>query len=293
MVRDSDETMLLKFEENLSRSALSPATIVNYLADLRAFLRWGREEVGSIFSLATVNQDHIRLYRYHLTEELKRATSTVNRHLMALRKFFAMARETGLMTDDPTRGISLVQEDGQAIAHPLTEDEVERLLTAANNGSRVGLARRDAAILQLLLDTGLRVSEVVNLQKEDVVFDHPGVHLNICRSQSDGNKLRHLPLSGKVCKALHDYLMVRPQTSTTDHFFLSQEGHSISPRTIQRLISDCARTAGLENVSAQSLRRTFALQLYAQTQDIDLVSDRLGHQSKTITEQYLKIADSR
>jgi site-specific recombinase XerD len=248
--------------------------------------------VGPGFSLISVNQDHIRLYRYHLVQELKRATSTVNRHLMALRKFFTMARETGLVTDDPTVGVSLVQEDGQAIASPLTAAEAEKLLAAAENGLRVGLARRDVAILQLLLNTGLRVSEIVNLQKEDVIFDHPGVHLKVCRTQPDGTKTRHLPLSGKICQALNDYLMVRPQTLTMDNFFLSQEGHPISQRTVQRIITNCARAAGLVGVSAQSLRRAFALQLYAETQDIDLVSDRLGHQSKAITEQYLKITDN-
>jgi site-specific recombinase XerD len=61
---------------------------------------------------------------------------------------------------------------------------------------------------------------------------------------------------------------------------------------VQRIISDCAKTAGLEGVSAQSLRRTFAVQLWEKTKDLKLVSQRLGHQNCTITEQYLAVHDN-
>ena len=289
MPQEQDEIILIRFEEALIQSALSPSTIVNYLADLRVFLRWGKNEVDDQFLLTSATQRHIRLYRDHLVQKLHRAASTVNRHLMALRKFFAFAQDIGVVSVDPTLGIALVQDDGQALSRPLQQDEQERLLAAAQQGSRAGLVLRDLAILQLLLQTGLRVSEIVDLQKDDLIFDHPGVHLKVCRGQPGEMKTRHLPLSNKVCKALYDYLLVRPQISTTNHFFLSQEGRPISSRTVQRIISDCAKTAGLAGVSAQSLRRTFALQLLAETQDLELVCERLGHQNKTITEQYLSL----
>lgn len=292
MARDPDEIILLKFEESLNLAQLSASTIVNYVADLRFFLRWGKRTIGSQFSLVQVSQEHIRLYRHHLAQELNRAASTVNRHLMALRKFFALAIEMGDVPEDPTTDVALVQEDGQANSRPLSGQEIKSLLDAAQSGPRAGLSRRDLAILQLLIHTGLRVSEIVALQKEDVVFEYPGVRLNVCRDRQDKAKTRSLPLAGEVCKALQEYLLVRPQTSTTHHFFLSQEGRPISNRTVQRIISDCAKTVGLEGVSAQSLRRTFALQLFSETNDLELVSERLGHQSKTITEQYLAVHEN-
>jgi site-specific recombinase XerD len=287
MAQSHDEAILIQFEESLTRSALAATTIINYLADLRTFLRWGQQEIGQHFSLAHVTQDHIRLYRYHLAQELHRASATVNRHLMALRKFFTWATELTLIRLDPTSGVSLVQEDGQAPSRPLSEAEIEQLLAAAQQGSRPGLARRDAAILQLLLHTGLRVSEIANLQREDVQFDDPGVHL-IVRSQP---KERFLPLPPKAHKALLEYLQIRPQTVITDHLFLCQDGRPLSQRTVQRIINDCARAVGLDDVSAQSLRRTFALHLLSETGDLELVSERLGHQNKAITEQYLSVHD--
>jgi len=288
MFTKQDDEILRRFEESLSQGAFSSSTIVNYLADLRAFLRWGKWAIALEFSLTQVTTEHIRLYRDYLVRELNRATSTANRHLMALRKFFAYAKELGDISTNPTIGVTLVQDNGQAGSRPLTDEEIERLLEAAQQGSRAGLVRRDVAILQLLLYTGLRVSEIANLQKDDLIFDNPGMHLQVGNSY-DEDKKRHLPLPEDVYKALLDYLKVRPQFSTVEHFFLSQEGRSISNRTVQRIISDCAKAAGLKGISAQSIRRTFALQLLSETQNLALVSERLGHQNCSITEQYLSV----
>lgn len=287
MRSNQDEAILTTFEETLSQSALSSSTIVNYLADLRAFLRWGRQKISPDFSLLHTSPDQVRLYRDYLAKELRRAPSTINRHLMSLRKFFVFALEIDKIGADPTSGVSLVQDNGQTTSRPLTDREIESLLAAARNGSRAGLVRRDVAILQLLLHTGLRVSEIINLKKDDLVFNHPGVHLQICDSQNE-NKIRYIPLPTKVYKAITDYLQIRPHTAT-GNFFLSQEGRPISKRTVQRIITDCAKAAGIDGVSAQSMRRTFALQLLAETKDLALVSERLGHQNCSITEQYLSV----
>jgi site-specific recombinase XerD len=287
MPQEQDEIILEKFEGWLADRRLSPSTIVNYLADLRAFLRWGEAEVGPEFSLAGANQEHIRLYRYYLTQQRQRASSTVNRHLMALRKFFIFAQETDVVPVNPTSGVALVQNDGQAISRPLSNQDIEKMLKAAGNGSRAGLVKRDVAILQLMLHTGLRVSEIVELRQNDMMFDNPGLRLRVRNGQED--KTRYLPLCKEVCKSLNAYLDMRPKAAVTNHFFLNQQGHAVSDRTVQRIVSDSARAAGLDGISAQSLRRTFALQLLEETKDINLVSERLGHQNSAITAQYLAV----
>jgi site-specific recombinase XerD len=285
MLLQQDELILAQFEEALTQAALASSTVVNYLADVRALLRWGQQEFSSDFSLRQVNQEHVRLYRHHLTQELNRAPSTVNRHLMALRKFFSFAHECDLVLRDPMVGVSLVQDSSDpAGGRLLTTREIEQLLKAAQQGSRAGLARRDKAILCLLVHTGLRVSEVVDLQTSDLVFDNPGVHLQVGPGQ-DG-QVRHLPLPGEVHKTIYHYLQVRPRVSTSN-LFLSQEGRPISTRTVQRVVSDCARAAGFDGISAQTLRRTYAANLMDKTQDLALVSKRLGHQNQHITEHYL------
>ncbi|RME72885.1 MAG: hypothetical protein D6784_12795 [Chloroflexi bacterium] len=285
MPQQQEETFLIRFEETLTASAHSPATIVNYLADVRDFWRWGRQEFGDQFGMSTVTQEHIRLYRYYLAQNLERAAATVNRRLMALRKFFAFAHERGWIARNPTDGVSLVQNNRQTGARPLSDEEVERLFQAASQGSRAGLVRRDTAVIQLLLRAGLRVSEIVRLQMDDIQFGDPGVWLNV-GGQNNGAGGRRVPLPAETYKALSDYLQVRPQTGQP-YIFLSQDGRPLSQRTIQRIVSNCARSAGLNGVSAQSLRRTFAQNLFRETGSLELVSERLGHQNCSITEQYL------
>lgn len=291
MSKNQDGLLLTRFEETLTLSALSPSTIVNYLADVRAFLRWAKTESGNQFSLDIVTQEHIRLYRYHLAQELNRAASTVNRHLMALKKFFAYAYQMGEITLDPTAGVSLVQDNGYAVSRHLQRQEIDELLEATQNGSRAGLIRRDTAIIQLLLHTGLRVSEIISLKKDDLIFDNPGMRLRVSSGQEE-SCARYLPFSNAVRKTLQDYLAVRPHSANSEYLFLSQYGRPISSRTVQRIVSNCAKSAGLEGVSAQSLRRTYAVQLFAETNDLQLVSERLGHQNKTITEQFLSVHSS-
>lgn len=280
----ASEALLAQFEEHLVLTQLSPLTVVNYLADLRALVRWGVDRVDSSFSLATLTPDTIRVYRSYLLEEKRCATATVNRRLQALRKFCAFAVQVGLMASNPAEGIQLLRGKGNIPATPLTGKQIKALLQVSSS-EQSSLARRDTAILMLLLHTGLRVNELVGLHLDDVQFDHPGTHLAV----KDGRhgEIRKVPLEGEARHALCEYLSVRPNVGREAHLFLSREGRSLSTRSVQRIVSDRARAAGLEGVSPQVLRRTYASRLLATTGDLALVSQRLGHQSLTATTRYI------
>jgi len=281
----ASEALLAQFEEHLVLTQLSPLTVVNYLADLRALVRWGVDDFGLDFSLDKLSPNIIRAYRSHLLEEKHSAISTVNRRLQALRKFCAFAVQAGILTSNPAEGVQLVQSEGTVFATPLTGKQIEDLIGASGT-ERSGLARRDTAVLMLLLYTGLRVNELVELRLNDVHFDHPGTHLTV-RDGRHG-EVREVPLEGKLRQALIEYLSVRPKVEGEDCLFLSREGRPISTRSVQRIVSDRARAAGLDGVSPQSLRRTFASRLLASTGDLALVSQRLGHQNLATTTRYLK-----
>jgi site-specific recombinase XerD len=285
MLSNRDDELLAKFEENLSQRALSSSTIVNYLADLRAFKNWVNRQNSTDLSLLSINQQHIRLYRHYLAQELHRAPSTTNRHMMSLRKFYIFATDLGFVPTDPTAGVALVTDTRQTSPRVLSAENIDAMLRSAQNGSRAGLVRRDVAILQLLLCTGLRISEVVDLRTNDLIFENPGVRLQI---NTGLDHCRHIPVPKELVTVLVDYLNLRPKTGNS-HFFLNQDGGQISKRTVQRIVSDCAKNAGLKGVSAQVLRRTYAQQLFDKTQDLPLVSKRLGHQNVAITEQYLAV----
>ena len=284
MGRGASEALLAQFEEHLVFTQLSPLTVVNYLADLRSLVRWGVDRIDSDFSLDSLSPNIIRAYRSHLLEERRCAIATVNRRLQALRKFCAFAVKAGIMASSPAEGVQLVRSKGIAPVTPLTAEQIEELFRVSGD-ERSSLARRDAAILMLLLHTGLRVNELVKLCLDDVHFDHPGTHLTV----KDGRygEARKVPLEGGLPNALYEYLRVRPNVEGEAHLFLSREGRPLSTRSVQRIVSARAQAAGLEGVSPQTLRRTYASRLLVTTGDLALVSQRLGHQNLATTTRYL------
>jgi site-specific recombinase XerC len=180
--------------------------------------------------------------------------------------------------------VRLVQSEGSIPAAPLTHSEIEALLKVSGS-EQPSLARRDQAVLMLLLRAGLRVHELVALQLDDVEFDHPGTHLLVRSGR--GGEPRRIPLDGEERHALYEYLSVRPGVEGETHLFLSREGRPLSARSVQRIVSSRARAAGLGSVSPQVLRRTYASHLLDRTGDLALVSERLGHQSLTTTTRYM------
>ncbi|MFQ5577303.1 MAG: tyrosine-type recombinase/integrase, partial [Anaerolineae bacterium] len=272
MIANHNEAMLGQFEQYLAQIALSPKTVTNYLADLRVFTRWAETTQAPQFSVTGVTADQIRQYRNYLLEEQGRAPSTVNRHLQALRKCCAYMAQTNLAPGNAAEEISLITAEKRCAPGAIKGADIDALLAAANN-SRTFIARRDAAILHLLVNAGLRVAEVVGLKTGDVFFDYPGVHLTIRDSRGRGT--RDIPLLPGVCGALKEWLLIRPRATVLPHLFLSQEGTPISTRTVQRIVNRCAKTAGVSGVTAQLLRRTYAVRLLKETANLELVRQRL------------------
>jgi site-specific recombinase XerD len=102
-----------------------------------------------------------------------------------------------------------------------------------------------------------------------------------------GNSHRCIPLNAPACQALQEYLRVRPPSPGVKHLFLSQEGNSISTRTVQRLINIHTRAADLTDISAQTLRYTFATSMLEETSDVTTVANLLGHRSVETTLRYI------
>ncbi len=291
MIDARNKTLLTQFEQYLAQIALSPKTITNYLADLRVFVRWAEATYPNEFTLVRVSPSQIRAYRNHLVQQ-NRASSTINRHLQALRKCCAYIAQTNLAPRNAAEEIPLVRAEKRTATKILTDAQLTALLNAAKK-TRPSIAKRDSAILQLLINAGLRVAEVVDLQTEDVQFDYPGVHLAI--RDSRGRGMREIPLPPDVCHELKEWLDIRPKTIPFPHVFLSQEGRPVSVRTVQRIVNRCAKQVGLNDITAQSLRRDYALKLLQESGSLELVRERLGHQNKQITLQYLNLskADAR
>lgn len=289
------EELFTQFEEHLARSALASTTIVNYLADLRIFARWHADVKGGASSLLELTPDDIREYRSYMQTNEGWTPATINRRLQAVRKFYSFAMETGLTESNPASEVQLIPRPEPNPPRALAPEEVTSLL-AAVQGGRPSLVKRDYAIVQLLLQTGIKLGELTGLHLSDVQLRDDGEGLLLVGGRNprggnprcgDGDKCRRIPLNSLACAALRDYLRVRPSSDDADNLFLSQGGGSISRRTIQRLVSVYTKAAGLEDVSAHVLRHTFAVSKLENTGDLSLVARLLGHRCLETTAKYL------
>jgi site-specific recombinase XerD len=288
-VAENVEELFTRFEEHLARLALASRTIVNYLADLRIFARWHADVKGSASSLLELTPDDIREYRCHMQNNEGWAPATINRRLQAVRKFYSFAMETGLTESNPASEVKLILRTEPNPPRALASEEVTSLLQAVQEG-RPSLVKRDYAIIQLLLQTGIKLGELTRLHLSDVQLQDDGEGLLLV-GEDDGSKRRRIPLNPFACAALQDYLRVRPSSDGADNLFLSQGGDCISVRTIQRLIRVYAQAGGLEDVSAHVLRHTFAVSTLEDTGDLSLVARLLGHRCLETTAKYLEACD--
>lgn len=278
-----DITLFEQFEHYLHEHTLSPATIRNYLADLRAFARW---LAGRNPHIVPLTRADFRAYRDHLCKETEHSTATVNRRLQSLRTLGRFLQEIGQAPENPASDIELIhsRNGNGAMPHTLTPSEIERLIAAIQEG-RPSLKRRDYAILQVMLQVGLRVHEVAAMRTSDLVTTSRRMRVEVGRNSGNGHRV--VPLNATVAHALRDYLAARQSIPQVDHLFLSQRGRPLSMRSIQRLIDNYARAAGLMGVSAQALRHTCAKTMLENTHDTLLVARWLGHRDARALDRYV------
>jgi site-specific recombinase XerD len=287
MFKDADNNLMARFEKHLMKLGLSPATVVNYLADMRGVARWCVES-GQGCSLLNLTTDDVRAYCRHLRARRGLSPATVNRHLQAVRKFYDFAQQADLMESNPATEVRPIQAP-PTLRKALHDEEIARLLEALQTG-RPSLAKRDYAIIQLLLQTGIKVGELTELQLADIELTDSRGTLTV--KGNGGNSDRCIPLNASAFQSLQEYLRVRPPAPNGKHLFLSQEGNSISVRTVQRLVNVYTKAADLTGVSAHTLRYTFATSMLEETGDVATVANLLGHRSVETILRYISEAQA-
>jgi site-specific recombinase XerD len=271
---------IASFLKALAREDIAPVTVRGYRSDLGLFVAW--YDGHPIEKLTASDLAHFRQY---LSRDRTMKPASVNRKLEALRRFCRWAHSTGKLRSNVAAELKLTRATRGTRPKGLLPAEVQGLLRAAGQ-SRRALARRNYAVVQLLLQAGLRVSEAAALRLQDLeIRERQGkVHI-----RGKGNKERYVPLNATARRALQTYLDEREKTGTQDPVFLSDTGAALSVRSIQSLISELARRAGITRiaVSAHTLRHTFALGYLKQNPGklVELAT-LLGHESLDTTAIY-------
>jgi len=274
--------VLVQFEAHLRQSGLAQSTVTGYLHDVWGFSLWLTRFAGQEVSAATFSSSDVEAYKQWLRDTLGRSPAGINRCLQSLRKFGRFARMARIRDTNPAQGVRLLE--GPALLPPtaLTELEVEWLVEVA--GARHSrTAARDYAVLQLLLQTGIRVSELAHLRLADIDL---GERVSILTVRGQGKRPeRRIPLNKAAEYALRAYLD-QPRPAEAPHLFLSVEGRALSIRSVQQIVATLGEAAGLE-ISAKTLRDTYAMLLWRDTGDLSLLTERLGHKNIGTASKYI------
>lgn len=284
-----DGVLLDAFQAYLVRRDLAPATVRVYLHDLKVFRDWltWMYETPAV-SLGQVGTADLATFRKHLLHEKAQRATTINRRLQSLRLFYHWLTQHRGAMENPAEHLHFLREGRRPQPATLKRSEVLALLRAAN-ASPHGMAKRNVALVQLLLQTGLRVSEVAALKQEDVKLGARTGQVTVRAGK--GLKFRQLPLNATARRALQNYRETPIESKPQRPLFFSKRQTPLSVRAIQNVIAELARRAEIDRipVSAHALRHTFAAN-YLKTNPGKLIelSSLLGHESLDTTAIYAR-----
>jgi len=234
--------------------------------------------------LLGVDVDEARAYLAYLSEKAY-SKATIARKLATLRSFYKFLVKTNRCGSNPLSAIRTPKQE-KKLPRFLEYHEVKRLLETPPTDSWLGA--RDRAILETLYSTGIRVSELVSLNMDDIDFLSEVIHI-----RGKGKKERITPISSSALQAIQHYMEFRNKRAQNNtHFdsrvlFVNKHGHRLSTRSVRRKMDKYLKMAGLDPaISPHTLRHSFATHMLNNGADLRSVQELLGHQSLSTTQVY-------
>ncbi|MDY6978859.1 MAG: tyrosine recombinase XerC [Pseudomonadota bacterium] len=259
---------------------LSPHTLNNYRRDLKQLVAFCLEQ--ELGDWPQLDSQHIRQY---VAQRHRRglAAKSLQRELSAQRGFFDFLIREGRLSANPARDVQAPRVK-RKLPQTLDVDKTAALLDETDADKQDPLWARDRAILELFYSSGLRLSELVQLDLGQLDLNEARV-----RVHGKGNKERDLPIGRQSLAAIQAWLAVRQDMSLDDPqaLFVSRHGRRISARNIQKRLRDRARKLGLDvPVHPHMLRHSFASHLLESSGDLRAVQELLGHADIATTQIY-------
>ena len=285
--RLTPEKTLAAFVDALVEDDASASTRDGYVQDVRGFFTWYGTVEARRSPIRSVRAADLGSYRNHLLDVERRKGTTVNRKLQALKRFYRFVLDAGWRKDDPTRKTKSMRTGKRLRPVELSKKEETALLRAASQSPR-GLGARNYALVQLMLQAGLRVSEVTRLKLADVTLRLRSGEVVV--RDGKGHRQRVVPLNVAARRGLNRYLETRDELDEDAPLFASERGAQLSLRSIQHAVSVSAERAGVERaVGAHTLRHTFAARFIEDHPDqLVALSTLLGHESLDTTAIYVR-----
>lgn len=277
----------LEVEQNRSQK-----TIANYHHYLMRLVEFAGDPTVDKLTPEVLRKWRLWLNRLHDTHGDEISMTTQNYHLIALRSFLKFCSKRQIITMPPEK-VELARVKRKQVTF-LSRDELEALFAQPDTNTKIGL--RDRTILELLFSGGLRVSELVALNK-----DHVSTKRREFTVRGKGQKDRPIFMSEAAAQWIDDYLKIR--TDSSPALFIRYGGAKeqdtsgnflrLTPRSIQRIIAHYAKLAGItKKVSPHTLRHSFATDLLMNGADIRSVQTMLGHSDISTTQIYTHVTDT-
>lgn len=273
----------------LIEKRMAKNTLLSYERDLKNYLRY-LKNVEGIEDLNYVQRVHIIHFLTFLKEQGKSA-KTLARHVASIRAFHQFLIRDQVTKQDPSVLIETPKSE-RSIPKVLSLKEVEKLLEAPNGQGNFVL--RDKAMLEILYATGIRVSELIQID-----VDHVNVMLGFVTVIGKSNKERIIPIGGPSAEALKRYLKHgRPNFLQENHsdsaLFLNHQGKRLSRQGFWKILKKLAKEAGIESeLTPHTLRHSFATHLIENGADLKAVQEMMGHADISTTQIYTHLTKTR
>jgi len=269
----------LKTQRNYSEH-----TIDSYLSDLNIFLH---HISAHKVSLSDLEQMNIRDFRNFFSSRAKDniGKASIAREEAAIRNFFKWMDEQNIMQNTAIFQIATPKQP-KILPRALDVDAMFNVIEeAAKTGSEPWIGARDTAIFTLLYGSGLRISEALNLNVEDVS------NKELIKIHGKGNKDRYVPLLPVTLEKIEVYKSMCPYNlKSGDALFLGAKGERLKARIVQRKLQKLRLLLNLpENITPHALRHSFATHLLAEGMDLRSIQELLGHASLTSTQRYTEV----
>jgi site-specific recombinase XerD len=266
------------FKENLSKQGRASATILAYSKDIEQLTDFIGKSGKT--SLKEITKSDIDAFKEDLAQK-NYTTKSISRKINSIKSFFSYIQINGVIVDNPATEVT----------HPKYDIKPPRLLNKLEYRALRDVCKDDArmaAIVELLLQTGMRISELANLKIKDIDRTTNQATIRAFESHPE----RNIPFNQPAMEALDRYLTIRPKSSN-DSVFITKTGNTFLIRNIRSNLDRYFHIAGIQNAKVNDLRHTFIAQQLTSGSPLVYISKLVGHKRLSTTEKYLEFISEK
>lgn len=266
-----------QFDQHLRDSGKASATIIAYSKDIEQLADFVTKKAKNL--VTEVTSEDIDEFK-ELLKKQRYTSKSISRKINSIKAYFRFLIGLELITDNPA----------EVIAHPKFDQSPPRILSKLEYRALRDACRGDArmsAIVELLLQTGMRISELASLQLSEVDLERNIIYIKAQNSRS----ARKVPMNAAAKQALTDYLKIRPRAREKT-VFLTKTCRPFLVRNIRTAIDRYFRLAGIKDAKVNDLRHTFIVEQLKAGTPLVYISQLVGHKRITTTEKYLKLIEA-